>query len=84
MLSQESSCADRPNHGQQSHDLVLPSLIKTPSALTGIVRLDCPVQALDAEEVDSTSNTSTPEALVDIGRAPSATPQRREYTTVCS
>ena len=40
-----------------------------------LVWLGCPVQ-LEVEEVASTSNTSTPKALVDIGRAPSASPKR--------
>ena len=46
-----------------------------------LVWLGCPVQ-LEVEEVASTSNTSTPKALVDIGRAPSPTPQHSSIHTV--
>jgi hypothetical protein len=47
-----------------------------------LVHQGFPVQAGGVEEVASTSFVSPPEALVDIGCAPSATPQRSEYTTV--
>jgi hypothetical protein len=42
-----------------------------------LVELGCPLQVGEAEEVASTSFVSAPKALVDIGHALSATPQRR-------
>ena len=70
---------DHPNYGRQSHDLDPPISYQTASAGTQACMTGRPVQALEAEEVASTSYTSTPKALVDIGRALSASPTR-EYT----
>ena len=71
----------QPNYGSPGPDLGFQRLPNVVLELR-LVQLGCPVQAGEVEEVVSTFFVSAPKALVGIGRAPSATPQRRKYTTV--